>query len=152
MTSPDDENSPDELPAVEPAPGEVERVPLKVVPIYVQPIEDEPEAADEELAEEEPVAKPRTPLFAAVAGLLALATVAVHIAAIVVATGGDFAAGTVLGYLAIGISGLAVVIGIVAIIRRRYRAWAIAAVVLAVLANPAVLLAVLRYLSGLQTS
>lgn len=167
MTTPDEQTSPDEPttpdeptnrtepPVVPPSPGEVERVPLKVVPIFVQPIEEEPEAPDapdEDLVEEEPAPKPRTPLFAAAAGLLALATVAVHIAAIAVATGGDFPTGTFLGYFAVGLSGLAIVVGAVAIIRGRYRAWAIAAVVLAVLANPVVLLVVLRFLSGLQTS
>ena len=155
MTSPDEQPTPEEPPVVPSAPGQVERVPLKVVPIYLQPIEEEPEAPDvpdEELVEEERAPKPRTPVFAAAAGLLALATVVVHITAIVVATGGDFPTGTFLGYLAIGLSGLAVVVGAVAIIWGRYRAWAIAAVVLAVLANPVVLLVVLRFLSGLQTS
>lgn len=132
----------------------MERVPLKVVPIYVQPIEDEPEPPGEEPAEEvvdEPAPRPRTRLLGVVAAALALVTIGVHIAAIVVASGGDFATGTLLGYLAIGASALAVVAGLVAAILGRGRAWGIAAVVVAVVANPLVLLAVLRFLSGLQT-
>jgi cell shape-determining protein MreD len=145
--------SPDDIPEVEPQLGEVERVPLKVVPIYVQPIEDEPEPVEEqeEVIQEETAPKPRTVVFAAAAAVLALGTLVAHIVAIAVATAGDFPAGTLLGYVAIGLSVLAVVVGAVAIIRRRARRWAIAAVVLAVLANPIVLLTVLSFLSGLQT-
>ena len=134
------------------SPGEVERVPLKVVPIFVQPIEEEPEAPEEEpVVVEEPV-RVRRPYVGLAAAVLALGTVAVHIAAIVVATGRDFPTGTYLGYVAIGLSALAVVVGVIAAVIGRGRAWGIAAAVVGILANPWVLLVVLRFLSGLQTS
>ena len=134
------------------SPGEVERVPLKVVPIYLQPIDDEPEAPEEEpVVVEEPV-RARRPYLGIAAAVLALGTIGVHIAAIVVATGRDFPTGTYLGYVAIGLSALAVVVGVVAAVIGRGRAWGIAAAVVGILANPWVLLVVLRFLSGLQTS
>ena len=72
-------------------------------------------------------------------------------AAIAVATAGDFPTGTYLGYVAIGLSVLAVVVGVTAVIIGHGRVWAVPAIAVAVLANPWVLLTVLRFLSGLQT-
>ena len=135
--------------------GEVERVPLKVVPIYVQPLEDEPaiEPDDDVIVEDLTPTPRRRPVWAALAAiLLALGTVAVHVSAIVVASGGDFVTGTTLGYVAIGLSVVAVVVAIAAVVIGRWRWWALAAGLLAVLANPWVLLTVLRFLSGLQTA
>jgi hypothetical protein len=110
--------------ADEATPTDVERVPLKVVPIFVTPIEDEPEVPeDEPQLVEEPVARPRRPWLGLAAVVLTLGTIGVHVAALIVSTAGDFPAGTLLAYAAI----------------------------VAVLANPVVLLAILRFLSGLQT-
>ncbi|MBX3099415.1 MAG: hypothetical protein KF761_07510 [Salinibacterium sp.] len=144
MTSPDDTTM-----------GEVERVPLKVVPIFVTPIEPEPESEPPEDADDlvvdEP--EPRRPTLALLTTsvLLALATVGVHISAIVIATAGDYPTGTVLGYVAIGLSVLAVTVGVIAAVVGRGRLWAILAASVAVLANPFLLLVVLRFLSGFQT-
>ena len=147
MTSVDEPTSADD-----PTPTEVERVPLKVVPIFVTPIEDEPEVpAEEPQLVEEPDARPRRPWVGLGAVALTLATIAVHVAALVVSTAGDFPTGTLLAYVATGVSAAAVVVGIVAAILGRGRAWGIAAALVAVLANPIVLLAILRFLSGLQT-
>jgi len=151
VTSPE-EPTPD---PAQPA-GEVERVPLKVVPIFVQPIEDEPEAADEEpeadiVEEEAPPRRPR-PWLGVIAVLLALGTIGVHIAAVVVASSGEFALGTTLGYVAIGVSALAALVGIVAAVIGRGRITGILAALVAILANPLVLLALLRFLSGLQSA
>ena len=147
MTSVDEPTS-----AGDATPGEVERVPLKVVPIFVTPIEEEPEVVEEEpVLVEEPVARPRRPWLGLGAVALTLATIGVHIAALIVSTAGDFPTGTLLAYVATGISAVAVVAGIVAAILGRGRAWGIAAALVAVLANPLVLLAILRFLSGLQT-
>ena len=143
MTSPDDTSI-----------GEVERVPLKVVPIFVTAIEEvpePPEADDDDVVVNEGEPKPRTPAVLIAAVVLALAAVGVHIAAIVVATAGDFPAGTILGYVAIGLSVLAVVVGVVAAIVGRGRVWAIVAASVGLLANPFLLLVALRFLSGLQT-
>lgn len=133
------------------SPGEVERVPLKVVPIYVTPIEDEPEAPEEEPEVVEETPRVRRPWIGLAAVALTVATIGVHAAAIVVASNGDFPAGTLLGYIAIGLSALAVVVGVVAAVVGRGRVWGIAAAVVALLANPWVLLIVLRFLSGIQT-
>ena len=137
------------------SPGdEVERVPLKVVPIFVTPIDVEPEV-DEEVDDaevvDEPTPRVRRPLLGWAAALLAAATIGVHIAAIVVASSGDFATGTVLSYVAIGLSALAVVAGISGAIVGPRRAWGIVAALVAALANPVVLLWLLRQLSELQT-
>ena len=153
MTSPDDATDPD-VPTAEPRPGEVERVPLKVVPIFVQPIEDEPADDEPEESEEavEVVPRRRTVIVALSAIVLALATVGTHVAAIVVATAGDFPLGTLLGYVAVGLSIAAMVAGIAALVVGRARGWAVAAIIGAVLANPLVLLTVLQAMSGLQTT
>lgn len=155
MTSPEDPTS-----AQAPVLGEVERVPLKVVPIFVQPIEDELPAEGEPSRDERDVRdesagvtpRRRTVLVALAALLLALGTIAVHVAAIVVASAGDFAAGTLLGYLAIGLSVLTVLVSIGAVVVGRLRLWAVIAASVAVLANPLVLLIILRFLSGLSTA
>ena len=131
--------------------GEVERVPLKVVPIFVQPIEEEPPVEDDILVEE-PFPRKRPVYVAFAAAALALGTIGVHIAAIVVASAGEFVTGTLLGYVAIGLSALAVLTAIGALVVGRLRVCAIAAGILAILANPIVLLVVLRFLSGLQTA
>ena len=154
MTSPEEPIAPDDAPPH----GEVERVPLKVVPIFVQPIVDEPELVvedDDDLdaavsAEDEP--RRRTRLVGIAAMVLALGTIGVHIAAVVVSSAGDFVAGAQLGWVAIGLSALAVLVGVTAAIIGRGRAWGIVAVLVAVLANPYVLLTVLRLLSGAQTA
>ena len=131
------------------AKGEVERVPLKVVPIYVTPIIEEP-AAPEEFAEV--VAPRRRPVYVALAAVLvALATVAVHATAVVIASAGDFETGTTLGYVAVGLSILGLLVAIGAVVLGRFRLVAVLAGLVAVLANPLVLLAVLRFLSGMQS-
>ena len=141
MTSPDETTK-----------GEVERVPLKVVPLYVQPLQplenDEPPAdeLDDDIEEGRP--KRRTPAVAVFAGTLALGTIGVHAAAVVVSSQGDYATGASLAYVAIGLSVLAVLTAIVAVVVGRGRAWAVGAALLAVLANPFVLLTVLDFLSG----
>ena len=150
--------SPEEPTAAAAPQGEVERVPLKVVPIFVQPIEDEPEPVEErgEDADAVPSAEAaprrRTRVVGIAAALLALGTIGVHIAAVVVSSAGDFGTGAQLGWIAIGLSALAVVVGVIAAVIGSGRAWGIAAALVAVLANPYVLLTVLRLLSGAQTA
>ena len=149
MTSPD-----------EPTNSEVERVPLKVVPLYVEPLPDETDETEPELVVEDEgedlasarSARTRTPLVGIAAAVFALGTIGVHIAAIVVSSAGDFVLGAQLGWIAIGLSALALVVGLVAAIFGLGRAWGITAAVVAVLANPYVLLFVLTALSALQTA
>ena len=153
MTSPEEPTAADAPPQ-----GEVERVPLKVVPIFVQPIEDEPELVEEQdedadaVPSAEAAPRRRTRVVGIAAALLALGTIGVHIAAVVVSSAGDFGTGAQLGWIAIGLSALAVVVGVIAAVIGSGRAWGIAAALVAVLANPYVLLTVLRLLSGAQTA
>jgi len=128
-------------------PGDVERVPLKVVPYYVQPLEDEPEVV---VQEEPPADRPRvkSPWLGIGALALAVVTVVLHAWAIGSSTDGDFALGSGLGWAAIVVSGIAFLAGIVAIVLGCGRRFGIAAAVLALVANPYLLLVVLRWASG----
>lgn len=135
------------------SPGEIERVPLKVVPIYIesQAVEGE---AEPEIVEPEPSAAPRkkTALLGILAIAVALVALALQITAITVATGGDYELGTLLGYLAVGVAVLAVLAGIAALILGRGRRTGIVAILLGIVANPLVLLALLRLAGGAQSS
>jgi hypothetical protein len=129
----------------------VERVPLKVVPYYVEaePIVEDavPESAAPKPA---PVALPRrrTAALGILSLVVAVLTVAALVVAIVVASGGDFPLGTLLSYLAIGLSVVAAVVAIVALVIGRGRRWAVAAVIVAILANPLVLRWLLTVVAG----
>ena len=130
-------------------PGEVERVPLKVVPIFIdEPVVSEPiETPDAP----PPAPRPKTALLGATALAAAVIAGVLQGVAIAVATGGDYFAATVLGYLSIGLAVLAVVGGVVAIILDRGRRLGIAAVALGVLANPFVLLILFQLVGTLTT-
>ncbi|CAN5601696.1 hypothetical protein BH10ACT7_BH10ACT7_19190 [soil metagenome] len=132
-------------------PGELEKVPIKVVPIYIEPVlEEYVDPATPEAEATPPVAVPRSSLIGQLAFIAALLTVVAHIVAVVVASGNLWATGTVIGWVAIGLSALAVVGGTVAIILRRGSRYGIAAIVLGLIANPYLLLMVLRFFSGAQ--
>ena len=136
-------------------PGEVERVPIKVVPYYVQ--EPEPDLDSARTPQPEPEAEPvetprrRTRLVGIGAAVLALATSVVTAAAVVTSSNGDFPVGTFLAYVAIGVSAVAVLVSLVAIVGGFGRRWGIGALVVGVLANPPVLLTVLNWAERLQT-
>lgn len=135
------------------SPGPVEHVPLKVVPIYVQPFEEleQPESPVEDApppAPDRPGLLHRWPLLGAGALVLLVAEIVVHIVAIVVATNGDFVGGTILSFVSVALSVLAVGVGVVAALLRSGRRWGIFAALVAVLANPLVLLYLLRFLGG----
>jgi hypothetical protein len=127
-------------------PGELEKVPIKVVPIYIEPVLEEyvdpepPEVVDEP---EQPPA--RSGLVGQIALTVAILTVVAHVVAVATASAGAWATGTAFGYVAIGLSVLAVCGGIVAIILKRGRGVGIAAIVIGVLANPWIVLVVLRF-------
>ena len=130
-------------------PGEVERVPLKVVPIFIdEPVVSEPiETPDAP----PPAPRPKTALLGATALAAAVIAGVLQGVAIAVATGGDYLAATVLGYVSIGLAVVAVVGGVVAIILDRGRRLGIAGVVLGVLANPFVLLTLFQLVGTLTT-
>ena len=129
-------------------PGELEKVPIKVVPIYIEPVLEEyvdPEPPEVVVEPELPVSRP---LVGQIALTVAVLTVVAHVVAVATASAGAWATGTAFGYVAIGLSVLAVVGGIAALILNRGRAVGIVAIVIAVLANPWLLLIVLRALAG----
>jgi hypothetical protein len=131
----------------------VERVPLKVVPYFVDPQPDaESVTAD---AEPEPVAPERVVVprrRRAVLGILSLVfavlTAVAQVVAIVVASDGDLGLGTLLGYGAIGLSVVAVGLGVAVLVRGPGRRWAVAGILLGILANPWVLLWLLTAVGG----
>lgn len=118
---------------------------IKVVPMFIEG-EDEP-------AEEEPAPLERT--GTALLGILALAfavlTAAALAAGVVMATAGDYRLATVVAYGAIGLSVLAVIGGVLAVILDWGRRWGVIAVIVGIVADPLVLLVVLRFVGGLQT-
>jgi hypothetical protein len=134
-------------------PGPLERLPTKVVPYVVTGY------AEEEVAEEPPVDQPpepeeapvrrRGPLLGFIALGLAVLTVAAHAVAVVMASGDDFAPATIAGYVAIALSVASVLAGALAVILRRGRLWGIIAMILGVIANPFLLLVVLRFVGEL---
>lgn len=130
----------------EPAP--TARVPIKVVPIYIdEVVVSEPVEVPDAPAPR--VLRPKTPLIGAVAVGIAVLAGLLQGVAIVVATSGDFLPATVLGYLAVGLAILAMVGGVVAIVLNRGRRLGVVAVIVGVLANPLVLLWILRGVTGL---
>lgn len=133
-------------------PGEIDKVPIKVVPIYIEPVVEEYVEPEPPFAEPTPTdAIPRSPLIGRIAVLLAVLTLIAHIIAIPVSSANAWTTGTVIAWAAIGMSILAVGTGIAAIITGHGRAWGIVAVVLGIVANPYLLLWFLRLLSGAQS-
>lgn len=128
-------------------PGAVERVPLKVVPYFVQ--ETEPEPEPEIVVEEEPTRR-RRPFVGIGSLVLAFLSVVLTVCGIVVASGSDFVAGTVLAYAAIGTGILAIIAALVALIGGLGRRWAVAGLIIAIVTNPLVLLYALQFVNGLR--
>lgn len=138
-------------------PADLERVPLKVVPMY---IDDQPPAEPVNAEERDADGRPRGdrasrrrvlhllgPAAAAVAGI----ALVMQVIAIVVASANDFATGTVLGYLAIALAVVGVAGGIVAVVTHRGRRAGVVGIVIGVVANPLIVLGVLRLLDGLRS-
>jgi len=91
---------------------------------------------------------PRSPWLGWFAFLIAVGTVVVHGVAVAVDAGKDYELSTVLAWVAIGLSIVAVVVGVVAAAFGRGRGPGIAAAIVGVLANPWLLLHTLRLLGG----
>lgn len=72
-------------------------------------------------------------------------------AGVTIATNGAFPVATLLAYAAIGLSVLAVVCGLAAIITRRGRFWGVAAILIGLVGNPVLLLSLLTLASALQS-
>jgi uncharacterized membrane protein len=88
------------------------------------------------------------PWVGALAIGLAVLAAAVQIIAISTASAGDFETGIVLGYLAVVIAIAAVLAGVAAIVLRRGRRAGVVGIVLGLVANPLVLLGILRLFDG----
>lgn len=135
-------------------PGPLDRLPTKVVPYVVTGYaEEEQEPVDPEQPAESAAeaSRTKTAWVGIVALGLSVCAAVLHVIAVVVASGNDFEPATLLGYGAIGVSALGVIVGIVAVIMGRGRRWGVAAIVLGLIANPLLLLVVLRFASGLVT-
>jgi hypothetical protein len=127
-------------------------VPLKVVPMFIdeQVVElqdDTPPVAPQQA---EPAPRRPRPWVGLLAITLGLAAAIVQVIAVTTASDGAFEAGIVLGYLAIIIAIAAVVAGIAAIIVRRGRRIGVIGIVIGLIANPLLLLGILRFFAGPQ--
>ena len=122
---------------------------IKVVPMFIDGEgEEDDESSDEQSP---PLERTGTALLGILALALAALTAAGLAAGVVIATAGDYRLATIVAYGAIGLSVLAVVGGVLAVILGWGRRWGVIAVIVGVVANPLVLLVVLRFFGGLQT-
>jgi lysylphosphatidylglycerol synthetase-like protein (DUF2156 family) len=126
-------------------PGPVKQVPIKVVPMY---IEDAP--AEIPVEEDAPLQPERekTPLLGAIAMTAAVLTGALHAVAVALASNGVYQTSTVLAITAIGLSIVAIVMGVIAAILDRGRRLGVVAAVLGLIVNPFVVLLTLRFFSA----
>jgi uncharacterized membrane protein YcjF (UPF0283 family) len=132
-------------------PADLEQVPIKVVPMYIDetaPVETAP--VDGETDPQRAARKNRWGLLGLAALVVAALALVTQAIAIIVASASDFAAGTVLGYLAIGLSVLSVAGGIAAVVTRRGRRAGAAGIALGVVGNPLFVLGVLRLLDSVR--
>ncbi len=90
------------------------------------------------------------PWVGALSIALGVVAAVVQIVAIVGASGGDFELGIVLGYLAVILAIAAVFAGIAAIIARRGRRAGLVGILIGIVANPLLLLSILRFFDGTQ--
>ena len=124
--------------------GEYREIQVPITPELASQDERPGELAREELLDEfvphvEPIDEPtphRPWPFGLIAFAIAVLLVVAEIAALSLANAGKFEPATILGQLLIALTVLPLVFGVLAIIRRRGLGFAIAAIVVAVLANP----------------
>ncbi|EAR24661.1 naphthoate synthase [marine actinobacterium PHSC20C1] len=135
-------------------PGDIERVATKVVPYYVVGVVDDQtevptESREPDFVEEEkPTRRPRPTWLGFIAAALGVATLVLFLVAMLVATGGDFPAGTILSYVTVSVSITAVITAVICLILGYQRRWAAFGLALSILANPIVLVAVFRFFGG----
>lgn len=131
-------------------PGELDKVPIKVVPIYFEPVETVEPLEPEVVVEPEPQDAPRrrSTIVGALAVLVAVVAAVVTGVGVGVASNGAYDAGTVLAWVAIVLSAVAVLGGLVALVVGWGRWWGAVAVVLGVAANPWLLATVLGALAA----
>ena len=90
----------------------------------------------------------KTPLLGAIAMTAAVVTGTLHAAAVALASNGVYQTSTVLAITAIGLSVVAIVVGIVAAILDRGRRVGVVAAIVGLVANPLVVLVTLQFFSG----
>lgn len=136
-------------------PGDIERVATKVVPYYVVGVvDDEPEISPEPPEGDDVddssylVRRPRPTWLGYIASALGVATLVLLIIAMLVATGGNFVAGTTLSYVTIAVSVATVLIAALCLVLGYQRRWAAFGLALAILANPIILVTVFRFFGG----
>lgn len=129
------------------SPGPVEHVPLQVVPMIVDAAPGPPDDPPTEIEGE--VVRIRRPFVGIAAAALAVLAGIVHGVAIGTASAGDAIGGTTLAWVAIGLSGAAVLGGITAAVAGWGRRLGIAAAVLGLAVNPWLLLQLLTLVGGL---
>jgi hypothetical protein len=127
-------------------PTDLEQVPIKVVPMFIE----EAAPADGEAERHFDPRASRWGLLGAAALVVAALALVTQAIAIIVASASDFAAGTVLGYLAIGLSVLSVAGGVAAVVTRRGRHAGAVGIALGVVGNPLFVLGVLRLLDSVR--
>ena len=102
-----------------------------------------------------PVVTPRRRLsfgsipFTSVAVVSAVALLITEGVAISLASSGSPAAATVIAGLLLWLTVISFVLGVIALVRGPHRGWAIAAMIVSVIANPLILLTVLSFFGGL---
>ncbi len=131
-------------------PGELDKVPIKVVPIYLEPVE-EPEPLEPEIVvEPEPTDAPRRsiPLVGALSLLAAVAAAVLTGVGVAMASAGAYDAGTVIAWISIVLSSLAVLGGLVAAVAGWGRPWGVVAVIVGLGSNPWLLATVLGALAA----
>lgn len=102
------------------------------------------------VAEPPEPALPRRPLpFTTVAFVSAAVLLIAQGVAINLASTGSPVAATVIAQLLIGLTVIPFVLGVVALVRGPHRGWAIAAMIVSVIANPFILLSVLSFFGSL---
>ncbi|WP_010205395.1 hypothetical protein [Salinibacterium sp. PAMC 21357] len=141
-------------------PGDIDRIATKVVPYYVVGVvDDDPEisADDPNFNDDGPddaapdgylARRPRPTWLGYIAALLGFATLVLLIVAMLVATGGNFGAGTALSYATIIVSISAIITAVICLVLGYQRRWAAFGLALAILANPIGLVTVFRYFGG----
>ena len=130
-------------------PGELDQVPIKVVPIYLDPVVEEPPLEPEPIIVEPEPRPTRGLMFLGPVALLGgLATAILTGVGTGVAAAGQYETGTVLAWVAIAVSALAVIVSLAAIVFDRGRWWGVGGLVVAVFANPWVLTSLLGLLAG----
>lgn len=104
---------------------------------------------DEAKVESRTATPRRTLPFTSTAFMTAVALLVTQFVAINLASTGSHAAATVIAQLLIGLTVIPFVLGLIGFVRGQHRGWAIAAMIVSVIANPLILRSVLSFFGSL---